>query len=141
MVLCDVTLAVMISESTSHFSFASPSLSHNNYTAPKPENQNSSFVKLAESDEKRPVPRRSLRIAPKIKLKSQVFNDPSLSHKRDGRFSPVKKKRGYASPEAYAHLPYLPDHIKNELDGMYRFKAASFHTKCFLVLFCGIKYV
>jgi hypothetical protein len=31
--------------------------------------------------------------------------------------SPTKKKRGYAPPEAYAHLGLLPDHLKDELDG------------------------
>jgi hypothetical protein len=106
--------------STSHFIFTSPSLSHKNHSNSKAECQN---VKLAESDGEKPLLRRSLRNASRIKLKSEVFpGDSSLSprkRKRDDRVSSVKKKRGYASPEAYAHLAYLPDHIKNELDGMY----------------------
>lgn len=35
--------------------------------------------------------------------------------------SPIKLKKGYASPETYAHLDCLTDRLREELDGMYAF--------------------
>lgn len=41
----------------------------------------------------------------------------SQSERENSSQSPKKKKRSYATPETYAHLPGLQDCLKDELDG------------------------
>jgi hypothetical protein len=53
-----------------------------------------------------------------------------------------KLRSGYAPPETYAHLDYLPDHLKTELDGGYRVSSSYVRAhRLIIVIFCGIKSV
>ena len=62
----------------------------------------------------------------------------------DGDTPAAKKlKREYAPPEAYAHLDYLNDYLKDHLDGTLKYTSPHryFDTGFYVVMFCGIKYV
>lgn len=58
---------------------------------------------------------------PEMKLFTSIFDLESPTKRKrvksSGSLVPAKKQRGYASPEKYAHLDFLPDHLKDELDG------------------------
>jgi hypothetical protein len=68
------------------------------------------------SPRKRPVPDDELPSESSFSLPTRSSTRESKSRKRRDR-SPEKSKRGYASPETYAHLNMLQDYLCEELDG------------------------
>lgn len=80
---------------------------------------------------------------------SEIQERAPKRRRQDGKEKPKKVPRGYAPPEAYAHLEMLPDQLREGLDGelsanpktilMHR---TDFVNKCCLripVIFSGIK--
>lgn len=99
-----------------------------------------------EADEQRllDVPSRKRRPSQEICSSPERKESPSPSTRMRMIRSP-KRKRGYAPPEAYAHLREINDCIKLHLDG--KIPKSSDHNIMYLmyrnplVLFVGIKYV
>lgn len=99
-----------------------------------------------EADEQRllDVPSRKRRPSQEICSSPERKESPSPSTAMRMIRSP-KRKRGYAPPEAYAHLREINDCIKLHLDG--KIPKSSDHNIMYLmyrnplVLFVGIKYV